>query len=95
MSYPCKKLKAWWVVYKVNPRERLHNLCDTGYHENMLEVGVDEIYQDDEVLNSFNVDDQVLPESLIGDRHDVVVPQKRKREPRKKKVTWRPLNRQK
>jgi hypothetical protein len=21
MSYPCQKLSAWWVVYKVNPRE--------------------------------------------------------------------------
>jgi hypothetical protein len=21
MSYPCKKLSAWWVVYKLNPRE--------------------------------------------------------------------------
>jgi hypothetical protein len=24
MSYPCKKLNAWWVVYSVNSRERLH-----------------------------------------------------------------------
>jgi hypothetical protein len=21
MSYPCEKLSAWWVVYRVNPRE--------------------------------------------------------------------------
>jgi hypothetical protein len=23
MSYPCEKLSAWWVVYRVNPHERL------------------------------------------------------------------------
>jgi hypothetical protein len=26
MSYPCEKLSAWWVVYRVNPHEWLHTL---------------------------------------------------------------------
>jgi hypothetical protein len=33
MLYPCKKLSVWWVVYRVNPRERLHTPDDFGYHE--------------------------------------------------------------
>jgi hypothetical protein len=28
MSYPCEKLSAWWVIYRVNSRERLHNPVD-------------------------------------------------------------------
>jgi hypothetical protein len=49
MSYPCEKLSAWWVVYRVNPRERLHTPDNSGYHENQVPLGeVDEVYQDDE-----------------------------------------------
>jgi hypothetical protein len=33
MSYPFEKLSAWWVVYRVNPRERLHTPNDSGYHK--------------------------------------------------------------
>jgi hypothetical protein len=45
MSYPCEKLSAWWVVYRVNPRERLYTPDDSGYHENQVSVGeVDEVY---------------------------------------------------
>jgi len=32
LSYPCQKLDAWWVVYKVNPRERLHTPAEAAYH---------------------------------------------------------------
>jgi hypothetical protein len=35
----------------------------------------------------------MLEESLLGDQNDVEVPPKRKRVSRKKKATWRPLNR--
>jgi hypothetical protein len=28
--YPCKKISAWWVVYRVNPHERLHTPNDYG-----------------------------------------------------------------
>lgn len=95
MSYPCTDLKDWWVVYKVNPRERPYSLNDVAYRESHLEEEVDNIYQDDEVPNTFNIDTEVLPDSLVGDPADVVIPQKQKRERRKKKVTWRPLNRRK
>lgn len=95
MSYPCPSLEAWWVVYKVNPREQLHVPSDADYLENQLEVGVNQIYQDDEGPSIFNVETEMLPDSLVGDRDDVVVLEKRKREPRKKKLTWRPLTRRK
>jgi hypothetical protein len=35
LSYPCQKLNAWWVVYKVNPHERLHTPGDAGYHDTL------------------------------------------------------------
>jgi hypothetical protein len=43
----------------------------------------------------FNVQTKMLEESLLGDQNDVEVPPKRKRVSRKKKATWRPLNRRK
>ena len=39
IPYPCTKLEATWVVYKVNPRERLHNKGE------WFETEVEEIYQ--------------------------------------------------
>jgi hypothetical protein len=35
LSYPCQMLNAWWVVYKVNPREWLHTSGDAGYHDTL------------------------------------------------------------
>jgi hypothetical protein len=61
----------------------------------MLEVGAAEIFQDDELTSMFNVQIEMLEESLLGDQNDVEVPPKRKRVTRKKKATWHPLNRQK
>jgi hypothetical protein len=56
MSYQCEKLSAWWVVYRVNSCERLHTLDDSGYHENQVPIGeVYEVYQDDELSCSFNI----------------------------------------
>jgi hypothetical protein len=79
MSYPCKKLSAWWVVYRVNPRERLHTPDDSGYHENQVSAGeVDEIYQDDEFPCSFNIDQKMALNSLLDDANDVTVPEQRK-----------------
>jgi hypothetical protein len=86
MSYPCKKLSAWWVVYRVNPRERLHIPDDSGYHENQVPAGeVDEVYQDDELLSSFNIDPYSALNSLLGDANDVTVPEQRKQTLRNKK----------
>jgi hypothetical protein len=47
MSYPCGKLSAWGVVYRVNPREWLHTPDDSGYHKNqVLDGELDVVYQD-------------------------------------------------
>jgi hypothetical protein len=79
MSYPCEKLSAWWVVYRVNPREWLHTPDDSGYHENQVPVGeVDEVYQDDELPCSFNIDPELALNSLLGDANDVTVLEQRK-----------------
>jgi hypothetical protein len=57
MPYPCEKQSALWVVYRVNPREWLHIPDGSSYHENQVPAGgVDEVYQDDQLLSSFNID---------------------------------------
>jgi hypothetical protein len=87
MSYPCEKLSVWWVVYRVNPHERLHTPDDSGYHENQLSAGeVDEVYQDDELSCSFNIDLDSTLNSLRGDANDVTVPEQRKQTLRKKET---------
>jgi hypothetical protein len=79
MLYPRKMLSAWWVVYRVNPHERLHNPDDSGYHENQVPAGeVDEVYQDDELSCSFNIDPDLALNSLLGDANDLTVPEQRK-----------------
>jgi hypothetical protein len=75
MLYPCKKLSAWWVLYRVNPHEWLHTPDDSGYHENQVAAGeVDEVYQDDELSCSFNIDPDSVLNSLLGDANGVTVP---------------------
>ena len=66
-------------MYKVNPREQLHTKGE------WFEAEVEEIYQEDELPTNFNIDTEVLPESLVGDPEDVVSPKKRKR--KSKKIT--------
>jgi hypothetical protein len=79
MSYPCEKLSAWWVVYRVNPRERLHTPDDSGYHENQVSDGaIDEVYQDDELPCSFNINPDLALNSLVGDTNDVTLYEQRK-----------------
>jgi hypothetical protein len=86
MPYPCEKLTVWWVVYRVNPRERLHTSDDTIYHENQVPAReVDEVYQDDELLCSFNIDPDTTLNSLLGDAKDVTIPEQRKQSLRKKR----------
>jgi hypothetical protein len=51
LNYPCQKLAAWHVVYKVNPHEWLYTPTDVAYHFN--DEQVDEIYQDEELPTSF------------------------------------------
>jgi hypothetical protein len=72
LSYPCQKLNAWWVVYKVNPRERLHTPGDAGYHDTpTLDNDVDEVYQEEELPPSFVVDPGAGLDDLVGDADDI------------------------
>jgi hypothetical protein len=78
MSYPCEKLSAWWVVCRVNPHEWLHTPDDSSYHKNQVSAReVDEIYQDDELPSSFNIDSDLALNSLLGDANDIIVPEQR------------------
>jgi hypothetical protein len=86
ISYPCEKLCAWWVVYRVNPHEQIHTPDDSVYHENQVLVGeVDEVYQDDELSCSFNINPDLALNSLVGDANDVTLPEQRKQTLRKTK----------
>jgi hypothetical protein len=83
VMYPCPKLSALWVVYKVNPREPLPIPSDSCYHACNLE---DEenygIIQADDLPTSFNVEINEGVDSLIRDPNDVKeVVMKRKRAP--------------
>jgi hypothetical protein len=69
-----------------DPRERIHMADDHVYYQRNLQEGFEEIYQEDELSSSFNIDTELLSDALVGDQNDVVVPQKRKRVPRKKKL---------
>jgi hypothetical protein len=90
MSYPCEKLTAWCVVHRVNPRERLHTPNDSGYHEHqVLDGELDEVYQDDKLPCSFNINPDLALNSLVGDANDVTLPEKRKqtlRNTKKRKI---------
>jgi hypothetical protein len=60
----------------VNPREWLHTPDDSSYHENQVAAGeVDEVYQDDEYLCSFNIDIDSILNSLLSDANNVTVPE--------------------
>jgi hypothetical protein len=89
LSYPYQKLSAWWVVHKVNPREWLHTLSATAYHDTlMLDVDVDEVYQEEELPPSFVVDPSAGLDGLVGGADDIEMPivVKRKWKPIKRKV---------
>jgi hypothetical protein len=89
LSYPCQKLNAWWVVYKVNPHEWLHTPGDAGYHDTLtLDDDVDEVYQEEELPPSFAIDYGAGLNDLVGDADDTEMPVivKQKRKSTKKKV---------
>jgi hypothetical protein len=70
----------------VNSREWLHTTDDSGYHENQVTAReVDEVYQDDELSCSFNIDLDSALNSLLSDANDVTVPEKMKQALRKKR----------
>jgi hypothetical protein len=62
------------AVYKVNPHELLYTPTEDAYHFD--DEHVDEIYQEEELSNSFVVEPGASLDSLVGDRTDVTVPQK-------------------
>jgi hypothetical protein len=74
LSYLCQKQAAWWVVYKVNPSERLHTSTNVAYHFD--DEQVDEIYQEEELPTSFVIEPDAALDSLVGDGADVTVLQK-------------------
>jgi hypothetical protein len=75
LSYPCPKMNAWWVVYKVNPSERLHTPGDARYHDTLtLDDDVDEVYQEEELPPSFVVDPGVGLNDLVRDADDIEMP---------------------
>jgi hypothetical protein len=76
LSYPCEKLAAWWVVYKVNPREWLQTPTNVAYHFD--DEHVDEIYQEEELPTSFVIKPGATLNSLVGDGDDVIILQKEK-----------------
>jgi hypothetical protein len=72
MTYPCLKFSAWWVVYKVNPRELLPIPSDSCYHACNLEDEENyEIVQEDDLSTSFNVEISKGLDSLVIDPNDV------------------------
>jgi hypothetical protein len=95
MSYPNPKFKAWWVVHKVNPRERLHTPCTTGYQ--FEDEHANGVYQEEELPTTFTIDEGVALNSLVEDRNDVsayeCVAPKQKQNPRNKKATLQALDR--
>jgi hypothetical protein len=87
MMYLCPKLSAWWVVYKVNPREPLPISSDSCYHACNLEDEVNYgIVQEDDLPSSFNVEISKGLDFLVKDPNDVEeVVKKWKRAPAWKK----------
>lgn len=63
-------------MYTINPREWLYAPGDAGCAESQikLEVGATKIFQDNEILRTFNIEIEMLEESLISDQNDVEVP---------------------
>jgi hypothetical protein len=76
LKYPCEKLAAWRVVYKVNPREWLYTSTDVAYYFD--DEHVDEIYQEEELPAPFVVDSGAALDSLVKDGVDVTGFQKQK-----------------
>jgi hypothetical protein len=91
-TYPCKKLSTWRVVYNVNPRECLYTPGEDEYQFDHLEQ-VDEVFQEEELPISFHIDPAPTLDSLVADINDLTFPKRRRRQPVRTKVTWRPLHR--
>jgi hypothetical protein len=91
-TYPCKKLSTWRVVYNVNPCECLYTPGEDKYQISHLEQ-VDEVFQEEELPTSFHIDPASALDSLVVDVNNLTFPERRRRQPVRRKVTWRPLHR--
>jgi hypothetical protein len=74
LKYPCQKLVAWQVEYKVNPRERLYTPTNAAYHFD--DEQVDEIYQEEELPTCFVIEPDVALDSLAEYGANVTILQK-------------------
>jgi hypothetical protein len=54
---------------------------------------VDEVFQEEELPTSFHIDPAPALDSLVADINDLTFPERRRRQPVRRKVTWRPLHR--
>jgi hypothetical protein len=79
-------------VYIVNPRERLYTPGEDEYKFGHLER-VDEVFQEEDLPTSFHIDPAPALDSLVADTNDLTFPERRRRQPVRRKVTWRPLHR--
>jgi hypothetical protein len=72
LPYPCKKLSAWWVLHKVNPRELLYTLGDAGCHDTLtLDDDIHEVYKEEELSASFIIEPGVGLDDLVGEVDDI------------------------
>ena len=76
----------------MNPRERLYTPRHVGYYS-QLDDEVDEVFQEEELPTFFAIEPDAELNSLVGDSEDISFPNKRKRQPPKKKVRWTGLAR--
>jgi hypothetical protein len=79
-------------VYNVNPHERLYTPGEDEYQFGHLEQ-VDEVFQEEELPTSFHIDPAPALDSLVADVTDLTFPERRRRQPVRRKVKWRPLHR--
>jgi hypothetical protein len=76
----------------VNPRECLYTHGEDEYQIGHLEQ-VDEVFQEEELPTSFHIDPAPALDLLVADVNDLTFPERRRRQPVRRKVTWRPLDR--
>jgi hypothetical protein len=82
------------VVYMegcVQCNERLYTPGEDEYQFGHLEQ-VDEVFQE-ELPTSFHIDPAPALDSLVADVNDLTFPERRRRQPVRRKVTWRPMHR--
>jgi hypothetical protein len=80
------------VYFSTYPRERLYTPGEDEYQFGHLEQ-VDEVFQEEELPTSFHIDPASALDSLVADVNNLTFPERRRRQPVRRKVTWRPLHR--